>query len=141
MKDGILILLLAFLFGAWIFLYVKRKKEDSRKQREMSEILKERLGKKAKSFLGEGREASTTKEIGDLPRAFRSFQRSVYPYSQKERRSGKERRKSRVQVGLIFEYIDRRQSDSTHYTEPDRRSGNDRRGKYWDRRQPQVAYY
>jgi hypothetical protein len=140
MKDGILIFLLVFLFGVWIFLYVRRAKEKKRKQREMSEILKERLGNKAISFVREGRKASIMKEIGDLPRAFRSFQRSVYPYSQKERRSGKERRKSRVQIGLIFEYIDRRQSNSTRYTEPDRRSGNDRRGKYWDRRQPQVVY-
>ena len=80
------------------------------------------------------------KEIDDLPRLFRSCQRSVYPYYQKERRDDKERRKSRVQVGLIFEYIDRRQSYSIRYIEFDRRSGKDRRGKYWDRRQPQVAY-
>ena len=140
MKDCILIFLLAFLFGALIFLYVRRAKEKKRKQREMSEILKERLGDKAISFVRDGRKASTMKEISDLPRAFSGFQRSVYPYSQKERRSGKERRKSRVQVGLIFEYIDRRQSDSIRYTEPDRRSGSDRRGKDWDRRQPQVAY-
>ena len=65
---------------------------------------------------------------------------NTYPFLQKERRSGQERRKSRVQVGLIFEYIDRRQSYSIRYTEFDRRSGKDRRGKYWDRRQPQVAY-
>lgn len=137
MNDGILIFLLAFLFGAWIFLYVRRAKEKKRKQREMSEILKERLGSKAISFMREGRKASIREEMGDLPRAFRSF---VYPYSQKERRSGKERRKSRVPVGITFEYIDRRQADSKLYTEPDRRSGNERRGKYWDRRQPQIAY-
>ncbi len=65
---------------------------------------------------------------------------NTYPFLQKERRGDKERRKSRVQVGLIFEYIDRRQSYSTRYAEFDRRSGNDRRGKFWDRRQPQVAY-
>ncbi len=140
MKDGILIFFLAFLFWAWIFLYVRRTKEKKRKQREMSEILKERLGNKAKSFVREGRKAFIMKEIGELPRPFRSCQRSVYPYYQKELRSDIERRKSRVQVGLIFEYIDRRQSDSTRFTAPDRRSGKDRRGKYWDRRQPQVAY-
>ena len=75
-----------------------------------------------------------------MKQALRSFKMRPYPYLQKECRNGEERRKSRVQVGLIFEYIDRRQSYSIRYIEFDRRSGKDRRGKYWDRRQPQVAY-
>lgn len=33
---------------------------------------------------------------------------SAYPYVQKERRSGIERRQSRVPVGITFEFLDRR---------------------------------
>ena len=66
---------------------------------------------------------------------------SAYPYLQKERRNGIERRKSRVPVGITFKYIDRRKADSAQYTGPERRSGMDRRGKTWDRRKPKVPCY
>jgi hypothetical protein len=67
------------------------------------------------------------------------FKMNAYPYLQPERRSDIERRKSRVPVGITFEYIDRRQADSSLYTGPEKRSGTDRRGLIWDRRQPKVA--
>ena len=66
---------------------------------------------------------------------------SAYPFLQKERRSGQEQRKSRVPVGITFEYIDRRQTDSIQYTGPERRSGMERRGLLWDRRKPKVPCY
>ena len=63
----------------------------------------------------------------------------TYPYLQKELRSGKERRKSRVPVGITFEFIDRRQADSILYSDPERRSSTDRRGLYWDRRKYKMT--
>ncbi len=66
---------------------------------------------------------------------------STYPFLQKERRSGQERRTSRVPVGITFKYIDRRQTDSIQYTSPERRSGMERRGLFWDRRKPKVPCY
>jgi len=65
----------------------------------------------------------------------------AYPYLQPEHRSGKERRKSRVQVGIIFEQYDRRQVDTTPYTDSERRSSMERRGLFWDRRKPKVPCY
>ena len=62
-----------------------------------------------------------------------------YPYLQKELRNGKERRKSRVPVGITFVFIDRRQADSILYTGPERRSNTDRRGLYWDRRKHKMS--
>ncbi len=66
---------------------------------------------------------------------------SAYPYLQKESRNGYERRKSRVPVGITFEFIDRRQADRLLYDGPERRSGIDRRGLFWDRRKPKVPCY
>ena len=66
---------------------------------------------------------------------------NAYPYLQKELRNGKERRKSRVPVGITFEFIDRRQADSIPYTDPERRSSTDRRGLYWDRRKHKMSCY
>ena len=65
---------------------------------------------------------------------------NAYPYFQQELRSGKERRKSRVNVGIIFEYIDRRQPDRPLYLNPERRSGMDRRADVWDRRTPKIPF-
>ncbi len=65
----------------------------------------------------------------------------AYPFLQKERRSGQERRKSRVPDGITFKYIDRRQIDSIQYTGPEKRSGMERRGLFWDRRKPKVPCY
>jgi len=66
---------------------------------------------------------------------------NAYPYLQKELRNGKERRKSRMKVGIVFECADRRKSDSILYTDPERRSGTDRRGLYWDRRKHKMPCY
>jgi hypothetical protein len=66
---------------------------------------------------------------------------SAYPYLQKERRSGIERRKSRVPQGICFELVDRRQKNDPYYGGPERRRGMDRRGLIWDRRTPKVTCY
>ena len=65
----------------------------------------------------------------------------AYPYLQKERRSGEERRKSRVTVGIIFKDIDRRQINDPYYSGPERRNSMVRRGSIWDRRKPKVSCY
>jgi len=62
----------------------------------------------------------------------------AYPYFQKERRSGEERRTSRVKVGIIFQHIDRRKINDPYYDSPERRSGMIRRYLIWDRRKPKV---
>jgi hypothetical protein len=41
-------------------------------------------------------------------------------------------------VGKTFEFIDRRKSADFLYTDPERRSGMERRGIFWDRRKPKV---
>lgn len=69
------------------------------------------------------------------------FLMSAYPYLQKDRRSGLERRKSRVTVGITYEFVDRRQKNDPYYSGPERRSGHDRRGVIWDRRTPKVTCY
>jgi len=140
MKDYILIFAIAFLLLVWTNLYARRTKEKKRVQKETKKVLIERLKGKAESVVREGQKVTVMKNIGVLPRAFRSFQRSVYPYYQKERRRGKERRKSRVLVGITFKHIDRRQADSTQYVGSERRSGMDSREKTWDRRKPIVTY-
>ena len=66
---------------------------------------------------------------------------NAYPYLQPERRSDIERRKSRLQDGIIFEQIDRRQVDTTPYTDSEGRSGMDRRSLIWDRRKAKVPCY
>jgi hypothetical protein len=66
---------------------------------------------------------------------------NAYPYLQQERRADIERRKSRVQVGLILENFDRMQADSNKYKGFERRQGMDRRGNIWDRRKPKIACY
>ena len=71
----------------------------------------------------------------------RSFQMCAYPYLQKERRSGEERRKSRVPVGITFEFFDRRQNTNPYYSGPERRKGEDRRGLIWDRRRSKIPCY
>jgi hypothetical protein len=65
----------------------------------------------------------------------------AYPYLQKETRSGKERRKSRVPVGITFEFVDWRRSGETLYNDPERLSGMERRGSFWERRKPKVPCY
>ena len=65
----------------------------------------------------------------------------AYPYFQKERRSGEERRASRFKVGIIFQHIDRRKINDPYYNGPERRIGMVRRDLIWDRRKPKVSCY
>lgn len=141
MRDYILMFSLAFVLLAWINLHSRRTKEKKGMRKEAKEILLERLKSKAKSVVREGWKAAVMKKIGDLPQENRRFKKIAYPYLQKNLRSGKERRNSRVQVGITFEHIDRRQADITLYTGSERRTSMDRRGKSWDRRKPKVACY
>jgi uncharacterized protein with PIN domain len=76
-----------------------------------------------------------------MHQAFRRFKMRAYPYFQKERRSGEERRTSRVKVGIIFQPIDRRKINDPYYNGPERRSGMIRRDLIWDRRKPKVPCY
>jgi hypothetical protein len=48
--------------------------------------------------------------IGGLPHVSRRCKMYAYPYLQKELRSVKEKRESRVKVGSVFECVDRRQN-------------------------------
>jgi hypothetical protein len=66
---------------------------------------------------------------------------NAYPFIQKDLRNGKERRKSRIPVGITFELIDRRKDNGASYTGSEKRSGKERRGKIWDRRKPKIPCY
>ena len=66
---------------------------------------------------------------------------NAYSYLPQERRCDEEGRKSRVKVGIIFEYADRRQTDSISYIDLEKRRSMDRRGNIWDRRKPKIACY
>ena len=143
MRDNILMFLLAFVLWAWVNLHLRRAKKQKIIQEETKEMLVERLKAEIKSFKKQGGKATTLKKIGVLSQSINSFKTNVYPYLQnlqKERRSGRERRKSRLAVGITFKYIDRRQADSTQYKGPERRSGMDRRGGTWDRRKLEPAH-
>ena len=141
MKDHILIFVLTFVLWAWLNLHATRQKKKNRVWKETKRIAVERLNRKAKSNEGKERTATIVTDIGDRPQANKNFKMSAYPYLQKESRNSKERRQSRVQVGIAFEFIDRRQADNPLYTGPERRSGMERRGLYWDRRKPKVPCY
>jgi hypothetical protein len=141
MKDGILLLFLALLIGAWITLHAKRTKDKKRLQKDTKEILLERFKDAVMPARNDGQKAVGTEEISDLRQEIKGSRKSVYPYHQKEYRSGEERRKSRVPDGVTFEFVDRRQSDDPYYSGPERRSGMDRRGKIWDRRKPLAFQY
>jgi hypothetical protein len=138
MKDHILIFVLAFVLWAWLNLHATREKKKKRAWTETKNIAVERLNRKTGS---DERNATTIKYTGDLPKTNRYFTMSAYPYLQKESRNGNERRRSRVPVGITFEFIDRRQTDRLLYDGPERRSGMDRRGLFWDRRKPKVPCY
>ena len=141
MKDVILIFLLALLLCAWINLIVKRTKEKKRLQKETKEMLEERIKDRVIPVRRDVQKASIKKKTVYFSKQITGSRKSIYPYLRKDLRSGKERRKSRVPVGITFEFIDRRQADSTQYTGPERRSGADRRGKIWDRRKPVAFQY
>jgi hypothetical protein len=141
MKDYILMFVLAFVLWAWLNLYARRIGEQKTMKKETREILLKRFKVKIKSEEKQEQTNTVPKKIDGLGQAIGRFEMSPYPYFQQERRCSKERRKSRVQVGITFEYVDRRQADSTSYIDPERRSGMDRRGKVWDRRKPKMTCY
>ena len=139
---------LAFCLWLWQYIAMLRITHKKLRDRENHKIIRERLGLfyerlngKTKSVEKQGLETTFLKKIGGFPIKIRSFKMNAYPYFQQERRYGKERRKSRLPVGITFKYIDRRQTDSIQYTAPERRSGMERRGPFWDRRKTKVPCY
>lgn len=141
MKDYILMFALAFVLWAWLNLYARRIKEQKMMEKETSEILLKRFKDKIKPEEKQEQTDTAPKKIDGFKQAIERFKMNPYPYLQQERRCGKERRKSRVKVGITFEYVGRRQADSTSYIDPEKRSGMDRRGKVWDRRKPKIPCY
>jgi hypothetical protein len=141
MKDVILIFFLALLLCAWINLIVKRKKEKKSVRREIKEVLDERIKGRVISVRRDVKKGLSKKTPLYFPRQITESRNNIYPYLREDRRRGIERRKSRVPVGITFEFVDRRQADSTRHTGPERRSDPDRRGKIWDRRKPVAFQY
>ena len=94
MKDGISIIFLALLIGAWITLHAKRTKEKKKLQKDTKEILLERFKDAVMPARHDGQKAVGTEEISDLPQEIKGSRKRVNPYHQKEYRSGKERRKN-----------------------------------------------
>jgi len=137
--NYLLIFALALLLGAWINIHAKRSKEKNKLQQETQEIVLDRFRSNVAPVRGDGKPAKIMENRDDLPAENNRSRMKVYSFHRKDTRSAKERRKSRVQVGITYEIIDRRQSVGARYTGPERRSGVDRRGKYWDRRKP-VAF-
>ena len=114
---------------------IKKLQEDTK------EILLKSHKGKTKSVEKQGWKTTALKKIVGFPQKIGGFKMKAYPYLQPERRSDIERRKSRVKVGIAFEYVDRRQADSTSYIDLEKRSSMDRRGKVWDRRKPKIPCY
>jgi len=141
MRDVILIFFLALLLCAWINLIVKRKKEKKSVRKEIKGMLDERITGRVISVRRDVQKALSKKKPVYFPRQITGSKNNIYPYLREDRRSGKERRKSRVPVGITFEFVDRRQADSTRHTGPERRNGSDRRGRIWDRRKPVAFQY
>jgi hypothetical protein len=141
MKDNILIFALAFVLWAWLNLYITRAKKKIGVWKETKEMSIERLKRKAKPNVRKEQKATIIKNLSAMPQTNRNLKMRAYPYLQKESRNGKERRNSRVPVGITFEYIDRRQAGGYQYTGPERRSDMERRGLFWDRRKPKVPCY
>lgn len=109
--------------------------------KETKEFVKQRLKEETTCKLKKEQNTTRITNLGAMPQTDRNFNMCAYPYLQKESRSGKERRKSRVTVGIAFEFIDRRQAAETLYNGPEQRSGMERRGMFWDRRKPKVPCY
>ena len=141
MKDSILIFALAFVLWAWLNLYITRAKKKNREWKETKEFAAQRLKEDTQSNVKKERKTTTNTNLGAMPQTNRNFKMCAYPYLQEESRSGKERRNSRVPVGITFEYIDRRRAGGSLYAGPERRSGMERRGLFWDRRKPKVPCY
>jgi hypothetical protein len=150
------VVLLWLLFSMIAFcvrskLYIRRQKrafsEETKQfliekmQKKKEETLLYRHKGKIKSVEKQGWKTTALKKIGGFPQKIGRFKMNAYPYLQPEHRSDIERRKSRVQVGIIFEQYDRRRVDTTPYTDSERRSGMKRRGLIWDRRKPKVPCY
>jgi hypothetical protein len=148
---------LLWLLFSMIAFYVRSKLYIRKQKRAFSEETKqfliEKMQKKKeatllyrhkgkiKSVEKQGWKTTALKKIGGFPQKIGRFKMNAYPYLQPEHRSDIERRKSRVQVGIIFEQYDRRKVDTTPYTDSERRSGMERRGLIWDRRKPKVPCY
>jgi len=150
------VVLLWLLFSMIAFcvrskLYIRRQKRAfseetkqlliERMQKKKEETLLYRHKGKIKSVEKQGWKTTALKKIGGFTQKIGGFEMNAYPYLQPEHRSDIERRKSRVQVGIIFEQIDRRRVDTTLYTDSERRSGMDRRSLIWDRRKAKVPCY
>ena len=138
MKDFMLIFVMAFLLWAWINLHAQRIRQQKIMEKETRKILLKKMNDNINSEGEQEQSDLAPKKIEGLEKSTGRFNMNAYPYFQQERRCGKERRKSRVKVGAIFEYIDRRKADSTSYINPEKRIGMDRRGKDWDRRKPKI---
>lgn len=141
MRDYILMFALALILWAWMNLHVWRSKQLKRIQKETSKSLLKQLKDKQKSFKHRNRNAKASETSDGSSIKNGRFKMSAYPYLQEERREGRERRNSRVPVGITFEYIDRRQADHTPLKGFERRNGMERRGLFWDRRIPKLSCY
>ena len=135
------VVLLWLLFSMIAFCARSVKYLRRNRQKETKEFATERLKRKTKSNVRKEQKATIIKNLGAIPQTNRNFKMSAYPYLQKESRNDKERRNSRVPVGITFEYIDRRQAGDSLYAGPERRSSMERRGLFWDRRKPKVPCY
>jgi hypothetical protein len=141
MKDYVLIFGLAFVLWLWLNLYARRIGKQKMMGKETSKILQKRFENKIKRREKQEPTDKAPKKIDGFEQVNRRFEMNAYPYIQQERRADIERRKSRVQVGLIFENIDPRRVDSTKYKGIERRRVMDRRGNILDRRKPKIACY
>ena len=137
--NYLLIFALMLLLGAWIRIHAKRTKEKDELQKETQEIVLDRFRSSVVPVRRNGKKTRIVEKTDDFPVENNRARMRAYSFHQKDTRSGKERRKSRVKVGITFKVVDRRQGDGGRYTGIERRSGFDRRGKYWDRRKP-VAF-
>ena len=132
---------MAFVLWAWLNLHITRGKKKNRVWEETKEFVTQRLKRKTKSNVRKEQKATIIKNLSAMPQTNRNLKMRAYPYLQKESRNGKERRNSRVPVGITFEFIDRRQAGDSLYTGLERRSSMERRGLFWDRRKPKVPCY
>lgn len=139
--NYLLIFVMVLLLGAWIHLHGKRTRVKKRFQEETQEILSDRFRRNVVPVRRNWKQAEIMEKTYDFPTENNRSRKRVYSFHRKNTRSGDERRKSRVQVGITYEAIDRRQSDGLRYTGFERRSGVDRRGRDWDRRKPVAFQY
>ena len=141
MEDYVLMFALAFVLWLWLNLYARRIGKQKMMGKETSKILQKRLENKIKPEEKQEQTDTAPKKIDGFEQVNWRFKMNAYPYIQQERRCGEERRNSRVKVGIIFEYADRRQTDSISYIDLEKRRSMDRRGKIWDRRKEKISCY